>query len=128
VEHRKHWQRILMIPIGMMAVALFLYKFDPLQVRLQGQSYGLQQEVQIQRKGPFNPFYVKGFKQLDGQYFIVILDGISPEECPCSDLKVRRGKKPNCPVVHHREKKAIIAEGRKMGLPEYNFPVLEVCD
>lgn len=117
-----------MIPIGMLAVALFLFKFDPLQVRLSGQSYSVQSNDQEQRRGPFNPFYVKGFKQLDGQYFIVILDGIAPEDCPCSDLKVRRGKNPNCPIVHHREKKSIISEGRKMGLPEYNFPVLEVCN
>lgn len=128
MEQHKPWHRILMLVIGMIAIALFLYKFDPLQVRLQGQSYRMEQDDQIQRKGPFNPFYVKGFKQLDGQYFIVILDGVAPEDCPCSDLKVRRGKKRNCPVVHHREKKAIIAEGRKVGLPEYNFPVLEVCD
>jgi hypothetical protein len=128
VKLREFWQRLLLLPIGILAVALFLYKFDPLQVRLQGQSFRTQEPEQVQRRGPFNPLYVKGFKQLDGQYFIVIMDGIAPEDCPCSDLKVRRGKNPNCPVVHHREKKAIISEGRKMGLPEYNFPVLEVCD
>lgn len=128
MELRNHWQRIILIPLGIIAVALLLFRFDPLQMRLQGQSYRSQPTEEIQRRGPFNPLYVKGFKQLDGQYFIVIMDGVTPGECPCSDLKVRRGKNPKCPVVHHREKKAIITEGRKMGLPEYNFPVLEVCN
>lgn len=128
MEKRKHWQRLLLIPLGMIAIAIFLYKFDPLQLRLRGQSYGIYESQTIQRKGAFDPYYVKGFKQLDGQYFIVIIDGVTPEDCPCSDLKVRRGKNPNCPVVHHRQKKAIIAKGRKLGLPEYNFPVLEVCE
>ena len=128
MELRDHWQKIIWIPLGILAVALFLFKFDPLQIRLHGQTYNVYEQDQIQRRGPFNPLYVKGFKKLDGQYFIVIMDGVSSKDCPCSDLKVRRGKNPKCPVVHHREKKAIINEGRKMGLPEYNFPVLEVCD
>ena len=128
MEQYTPWHRILIVFIGIIAVAVFLYKFDPLQLRLQGQSYEIYQSEKAQRQGPFDPFYVKGFKQLDGQYFIVILDGVAPEDCPCSDLKVRRGKNPQCPVVHHREKKAIIAKGRKLGLPEYNFPVLEVCE
>lgn len=112
----------------MIAVAIFLFKFDPMQLRLRGQSYEVYQTETTLRQPAFDPYYVKGFKQLDGQYFIVIQDGVSPEDCPCSDLKVRRGKNPNCPVVHHREKKAIIARGRKLGLPEYNFPVFEVCE
>ena len=117
-----------MIPLGIIAVAIFLYKFDPLQLRLQGRSYVDYQPESIQRTKRIDPYYVKGFKQLDGQYFVVILDGITPKDCPCSDPKVRLDKNPDCPVVHHREKKAIIAKGRKLGLPEYNFPVLEICD
>lgn len=106
----------------MIAVAVFFYKFDPLQLRLRGQSHPLQSAATIQRNA-IDPFYVKGFKQLDGQYFIVILDGVSPTDCPCTDLKVRRGKKANCPVVHHREKTEIIDRGRKLGLPEHDFRV-----
>ena len=128
MKNNINWQRFFLIPLGMVAVALFLYRFDPLQLHLQARSPETQDDVEIQRKGNIDPYYVKGFKQLDGQYFIVILDGVAPEDCPCSDVRVRRGKDPNCPVVHHREKKEIIARGRKLGLPEYNFPVLEVCD
>ena len=120
------WQQLFYLIFGIMGVALVLYNLDPLQLSLQEQAAGTSSQVQKQRN--FDPFFVKGFKQLDGQYFIVIVDGVVPEDCPCSDLKVRRGKNPSCPVVHHREKKAIIAKGRKLGLPEYNFPVLEVCD
>lgn len=128
MKQKINWQKLLLIPLGMLAVASFLYKFDPLQLRLQSQSYGIQKAEKIERQQPYDPFYVKGFKQVDGQYFIVILDHVAPEDCPCSDPKVRSGKKANCPVVHHREKKAIIENGRKLGLPEYNFPVLEVCN
>lgn len=112
----------------MLLVALLLFKLDPLQMRLQRYAGGKQSQEKITRIEAIDPFYVKGFKQVDGQYFIVILDGVSPAECPCSDPKVRLGKKQRCPVVHHREKKNIIARGRKLGLPEYNFPVLEVCN
>lgn len=123
MENRNTWQRLLFIPIGIVAVALLLYNFDPLMIAIQKEP-----AETVQRENRFNPYYVKGFKKLDGQYFIVIQDGVQPKDCPCSDLKVRRGKNPRCPVVHHREKKAIIDEGRKLGLPEHNFPVLEVCD
>lgn len=123
-----NWQQLSYIVMGIIIVALVLYAFDPLQLTLREQNPYTSTPAQIQRQRTFDPFFVKGFKQLDGQYFIVIVDGVAPEDCPCSDLKVRRGKNPRCPVVHHREKKEIIARGRKLGLPEYNFPVLEVCD
>lgn len=124
----KDWQKYLFTPLGILIVALLLYRLDPLQLNLHRNAKRDSATEEITRQKQIDPFYVKGFKQLDGQYFIVILDDVSPSECPCSDPKVRLGKKQRCPVVHHREKKNIIARGRKMGLPEYNFPVLEVCD
>lgn len=128
VKDSKNWQKYLFTPIGMVLVALLLFKLDPLQMKLQRHAGGDRAMENIARNPNIDPLYVKGFKQVDGQYFVVILDGVAPAECPCSDPKVRLGKKQRCPLVHHREKKNIIARGRKLGLPEYNFPVLEVCN
>ncbi|MEZ4989086.1 MAG: hypothetical protein R2824_01690 [Saprospiraceae bacterium] len=132
MKEAKNWQKYLLTPLGIILVALLLYRLDPLQLKLQRHAHrsaSVDQPIEkITRNEPIDPLFVKGFKQLDGQYFVVILADVAPAECPCSDPKVRLGKKQRCPVVHHREKKSIIARGRKLGLPEYNFPVLEVCD
>lgn len=114
-------QRFLVLCLGMILVAIVLYAFDPLHIRLRTLA-----ESEL-RSSHIDPLYVKGFKQIDSQYFIVVLDGVPDHICPCDDPKVIRGKKPQCPVVHHREKQEIIARGRRLGLPEYNFPVLAIC-
>lgn len=117
------FQHLILIFFGMVMVALMLYAFDPLHTRLRHQ----HDYDSTMRTKEIDPLYVKGFKQIDSQYFIVMLDGVPNDVCPCDDLRVIRNKKPQCPVVHHRTKKAIIDRGRRLGLPEHNFPVLEVC-
>ncbi|MBX2873306.1 MAG: hypothetical protein KTR30_14440 [Saprospiraceae bacterium] len=70
----------------------------------------------------YNVFHVQGFIYIDPTTFIVIDDNRSFGECPCDDPAVKRGKKANCPHVHHRTKKKIIDRARSCGLGDW-FPV-----
>lgn len=70
----------------------------------------------------YNVFHVQGFIYIDPTTFIVIDENRSFGECPCDDPAVKRGKKANCPHVHHRTKKKIIDRARSCGLGDW-FPV-----
>ncbi len=70
----------------------------------------------------YNVFHVQGFIYIDPTTFIVIDENRSFGECPCDDPEVKRGKKANCPHVHHRTKKKIIDRARSCGLGDW-FPV-----
>ena len=70
----------------------------------------------------YNVFHVQGFIYIDPTTFIVIDENRSFGECPCDDPEVKRGKKKNCPHVHHRTKKKIIDRARSCGLGDW-FPV-----
>lgn len=70
----------------------------------------------------YNVFHVQGFIYIDPTTFIVIDENRSFGECPCDDPEVKRGKKRNCPHVHHRTKKKIIDRARSCGLGDW-FPV-----
>lgn len=70
----------------------------------------------------YNVYHVQGFIYIDPTTFIVIDENRSFGECPCDDPAVKRGKKENCPHVHHRTKKKIIDRARTCGLGDW-FPV-----
>lgn len=70
----------------------------------------------------YNVYHVQGFIYIDPTTFIVIDENRSFGECPCDDPAVKRGKKENCPHVHHRTKKKIIDRARACGLGDW-FPV-----
>lgn len=70
----------------------------------------------------YNVYHVQGFIYIDPTTFIVIDENRSFGECPCDDPVVKRGKKANCPHVHHRTKKKIIDRARSCGLGDW-FPV-----
>jgi len=70
----------------------------------------------------YNVYHVQGFIYIDPTTFIVIDENRSFGECPCDDPIVKRGKKANCPHVHHRTKKKIIDRARSCGLGDW-FPV-----
>lgn len=70
----------------------------------------------------YNVYHVQGFIYIDPTTFIVIDQNRTFGDCPCDDKAVRRGKKPNCPHVHHRTKKKIIDQARSCGLGD-RFPV-----
>ena len=70
----------------------------------------------------YNVYHVQGFIYIDPTTFIVIDQNRTFGDCPCDDDAVRRGKKANCPHVHHRTKKKIIDQARICGLGD-RFPV-----
>ena len=98
-------------------------------VELRGQ-FVLNPAPVLQREGDqcdpkvdgYNVFHVQGFIYIDPTTFIVIDQNRSFGECPCDDPEVKRGKKSNCPHVHHRTKKKIIDRARSCGLGDW-FPV-----
>lgn len=84
---------------------------------------GLDEDGQCDPKvDGYNVYHVQGFIYIDPTTFIVIDENRSFGDCPCDDPAVKRGKKKNCPHVHHRTKKKIIDRARACGLGDW-FPV-----